>query len=173
MELKLLMVMALSGLSVVSGLTCWKCQNARSRRDCILSGNTERCRGQSAKMSCQTEVRFHEGWGGNPMITTGCKETTACQNNRNQNNRVAWPSKHCNPRKQNSVCRCCCNKGFRCNRRNLLCQQRPLSNNVRLSVAPTPRSDQPAPGRLIGNFQSSGLSQRGNVMTILVNLPSS
>ncbi|XP_039254472.2 E-selectin-like [Styela clava] len=103
-----------------SGLRCWTCNDARSEKQCIARGQSEKCRGQA--MSCQTEIRYHEGAGSIPFITKRCKQTDACENNRGQNPGAAAGPTQCNSGVQNSVCRCCC-RGFHCNRRDFWCSE--------------------------------------------------
>lgn len=100
------------------GLRCWTCYNAIGSEDCMRNGELRTC--DDNERMCFSSLRNVDGrW----EITKRCKQPKACENNHIQNPRHAWIKSQCQPKKQGSVCRCCCGTdacnadGFRCLKR--------------------------------------------------------
>uniref|UniRef100_H2Z8I6 Uncharacterized protein n=2 Tax=Ciona savignyi TaxID=51511 RepID=H2Z8I6_CIOSA len=105
----------------VEGLRCFTCNGASSNEECNLKGRIVQC--QPNEGSCQNEVRLSEGKY--YTITKRCKQTEACSNNQEQNDKPAWEPTQCYPQfTMNSVCRCCCSKN-ECNARAMPCDKAP------------------------------------------------
>ncbi|XP_076810110.1 E-selectin-like [Clavelina lepadiformis] len=103
-----------------AGLRCFTCLGATSNDECNEKGEIVECK--SNELSCQNEVRISET---KFTITKRCKQSLACKNNQEQNNRPAWDPFQCNPQHQNnSVCRCCCEDDL-CNQQALPCDENP------------------------------------------------
>ncbi|XP_002128544.3 E-selectin-like [Ciona intestinalis] len=111
----------LLGCYSAQGLRCFTCNGASSNEECNLKGRIVQC--QSNEGSCQNEVRLSEGRY--YSITKRCKQTAACSNNQEQNQKPAWIPTQCNPAfTNNSVCRCCCTEN-ECNARAMPCDKDP------------------------------------------------
>lgn len=93
-----------------SGLKCWKC-NSNTLEQCELGGYEETCQDQN--QSCELEIRERDG--NVSQISMGCKQTTACKAQRNQNfNNANSKFTQCRPEQGfgHSVCRQCCSFNF-------------------------------------------------------------
>ncbi|XP_039273074.2 uncharacterized protein LOC120347232 [Styela clava] len=91
--------------SLVEGLICYECWNAKNDEDCRRKGKVRLC--EKSQTACQTTERVDYAWGPITKITKNCKQARACQNNFRQNKRKRNNSQ-CRYFKNQSVCRCCC-----------------------------------------------------------------
>jgi len=127
------------------GLKCWTCTESKDNWECYAKGSLQTC--DVNEGSCQNEIRVDKQYdtvnfrrvvvGSLIRVKKGCKQTAACTNNQDQNDKtqyktMTWSKGQCDFSPLNTVCRCCCQTD-ECNLLPLHCRPNTLDRSISYS----------------------------------------